>query len=292
MTTHRSLVVNLTGLGGAGKSTLLRDLPEVIEERSRQTVRCVIMRRSKIGALDQVRTALGNPSLFSLALQVSAGSTKDRSFWNRYAVWYGRLLLHWYCRQLARKEDAPVICLIDEGILQYLGMSPAPPARALLSKLPLPDVDLKLVVDRRTSIVRQLYRDKPVKESQLWTGGARLEQGTAVAALLLKTDTPDEVQSLMERWGAKFCRPALTAGEIRQVLADLADNGPLRESIQSKFAQRAEGYARVSRLIENLGVVTVEISNPDGQEGSVVNTRIADELLGISRRLTSKEKSG
>lgn len=289
--THGSLVVNLTGLGGAGKSTVLRDLPGLIEERSRQAVRCVIMRRSKISVLDQVRTALGNPSLLSLAFQVSRRIRKDRSFWKRYVAWYSRLLLHLYCRQMVNTEEAPVICLIDEGILQYLGMSPVPPTRALLSRLPLPDIDLKLVVDRKTSIVRQIHRDKPVKESQVLTGEARLEQAAAIAALLLRTETPEKVESLLAPWGAKFCRPALTAGEIRRVLGQLSESGALCESIYRKFAQREAGYARVTRLIGDLGVVTVEINNYDGQEPRVVNTRIADALLGISLRFGHKEIS-
>ncbi len=282
MPEENGIIINVTGLGGAGKSTLLRDLPKAIERYSNDAVTCTLVDRSKVSRLHLVRVALGNPSLLVVAYQACSYFYGPR--WlslKRYRTWYGRLLIHRYCRYVSSKKEKPVIFLIDQGILQFLGMSATPFPKTLLSRIPLPDADLKLVVDRKTSVLRELYRDKPVGGKHLFTGDARLERGRFVAAVLLKTELPAEVGAILEKWGAKFCRPPLAADEIHHVVEDIQKDRGLRKEIGNKLAQREDAYARVAQVLEALGTATLRIPNDHGHDPRQTQALIARKILSL-----------
>lgn len=149
------------------------------------------------------------------------------------------------------------VAMVDQGIMRL----PMRPVHAsLIPQEYLPDLILHMVADPSVLELRRIYRTK-VKHNK-YTGEARLSCARETAELL-HTLPVVELKDALEKYGAKFCEPALSGSEITGLIEAL-DSARAAGLVAGNKGGRCN--PEVCEMIRQLGVKWREIDNSE-QDG-------------------------
>ncbi|MEN3943805.1 hypothetical protein WJU23_21065 [Prosthecobacter sp. SYSU 5D2] len=215
------IVVELAGASGVGKSTmsaLVADrLQEILGQNSVAALpeKNVPRRRRRWTRLKRWAWVATNPRSLVAAWRTTQAHICTASYtgWIRSFSTIG----------LARKamEQGVQVVLVDQGILR---LPVLPEHVEMLPRQLLPDLVLHLVAEPEIMEKRRLERGK--KKCARYQGERRLANVRKTLQRLGKGMTVEERRNLVAKYGEKFCEPAFSEEEIRQLVDDWPPQGP------------------------------------------------------------------
>lgn len=252
------IVVELAGAGGVGKSTMAPLLAQQLRDQLGETQVAAMPEKKGIPRSQRHWTRINrwlwtikHPSSILVAWKASRTTPRIA----RYSAWMRAFTSVGIARKAA--SSGLKVAMIDQGLMR---LPMLPQHAALVPKSFMPDVILHMVADPAVLEMRRIYRSK-VKHNK-YSGEARILK--ALETLDLLHQLPEgELRDALEKFGAKFCEPALSEAEITQVLT-----APKRPPQVDPSAERKIGRCDpdVCEMIRQAGVAWREIDNSE-QDG-------------------------